>query len=227
LRREIEGVYIDELISGADLLGFALSEQQVEQFTLYLQELQRWNKTYSLTTICEPAAIVHKHFLDSLNYNIPSVPAGEILDLGTGPGFPGLPLAIVRPQTQFVLVDARRKKTLFLNFVCQKLGLKNVEIIHLHLSRGNAREVFTQRFSVVVTRAVAVLREVVPVADILLKNRGVLLFSDANPDRCAIEAELKKWPDMNLEKLAKTNLSGRASDIYFGTIRKIYKNEAC
>ena len=213
-------MYIDDLIEGAGLLGFELSRQQIAQFTLYLEELQRWNKTYSLTTISEPSAIVHKHFLDSLNYVTGLVPDGEILDLGTGPGFPGLPLAIVLPQSKFVLVDGRRKKTLFLDFMSQKLSLENVEIIHLHLSAGNAREVFKQRFSAIVTRAVAVLREVVPVADCLLANRGVLIFSDAHPDQRAIESELKKWPKLRLEKIEKTKIPGRTADISLGIIRK-------
>ncbi|MCK5914684.1 MAG: 16S rRNA (guanine(527)-N(7))-methyltransferase RsmG [Deltaproteobacteria bacterium] len=210
----------DELIRGAGLLGLDLTARQIEQFMVYLAELQRWNKTYNLTTISEPAAIIHKHFLDSLNYIKALDDCAEILDLGSGAGFPGLPLAIVRPQSKFVLVDGRRKKTLFLNYVVQKLGLKNVEIIHLHLSQGNAREIFKQPFSALVTRAVAVLREVVPVADSLLENRGVLIFSDAHPDRQMIEAGLEKWPELSLEKLEKTKLSGRSSDIYLGTIRK-------
>ncbi|HIE07546.1 MAG TPA: hypothetical protein EYP64_05845, partial [Desulfarculaceae bacterium] len=111
--------------------------------------------------------------------------------------------------------------TLFLDFIRRQLDLKNLEIIHLHLSQGNARDVFEQRFSAVVTRAVALLREVVPVADSLLKNQGVLLFSDAHPEPEAITAELEKWPELTLEKLEKTKLPGRGSDIYLGMIRKI------
>ena len=212
---------MDALIHGAYELGFTLSGRQIEQFKIYLTELQRWNKTYSLTTISESVEIIKKHFLDSLNYAVALGEDGEILDFGTGPGFPGLPLAIVLPQSRFVLVDGRRKKTLFLDYIWRQLDLKNVEIIHLHLSQGNARDVFEQRFSAVVTRAVALLREVVPVADSLLKNQGVLLFSDAHPEPEAIMSELEKWPELILEKLEKTKLPGRGSDIYLGMIRKI------
>ena len=154
----------DELNIGARLLGVELSSLQVEQFAVYLRELKRWNKTYSLTTITEPLEVVHKHFLDSLNYLAPLAEVDEILDLGSGPGFPGLPLAIVLPKTKFVLVEARRKKTIFLTYICQQLGLENVEIIHLHLNPENAKTFFEQRFPVVVTRAVTILRDVVPVA---------------------------------------------------------------
>jgi len=212
---------MDKLIQGARQLGFTLSARQVEQFETYLTELQRWNKTYSLTTITEPEDIINKHFLDSLNYAVALEADGDILDFGTGPGFPGLPLAIVCPQSRFVLADGRRKKTLFLDFIRRQLGLNNVEILHLHLSSGNARDVFEQRFSAVVTRAVTLLREVVPVADSLLQNRGTLLFSDAHPEPEAIVAELEKWPQLVLEKLEKTKLPGRGLDIYLGMIRKI------
>ena len=210
----------EELIAGARLLGLELTTRQVEQFALYLRELKRWNKTYSLTTITEPLEVVNKHFLDSLNYLTPLEGAEEILDLGSGPGFPGLPLAIVLPKTKFVLVEARRKKTIFLTFICQQLGLKNVEIIHLHLSPGNARTFFEKRFSVVVSRAVTILRDVVPVAASLLAADGRLLFTDAHPDRQEIERELEKWPELFFERLEKTRLPGRAPDLYIGTIRK-------
>ena len=126
----------------------------------------------------------------------------------------------MQPQTKFVLVEARRKKTIFLTFVCRQLGLENVEIIHLHLSRGNAKTVFEHCFPVVITRAVSVLRDVVPVVSSLLAPHGRLLFTDAHPDRQEIERELEKWPDLFLEKLTRTRLPGRAPDLYLGTIKK-------
>lgn len=213
----------EELIAGARLLGLELTTRQIEQFTVYLSQLKRWNKTYSLTTITEPLEVVNKHFLDSLNYLAPLEGAEEILDLGSGPGFPGLPLAIILPKAKFVLVESRRKKTIFLEFLCRQLGLKNVEVLHLHLSAGNARTVFENRFPVVVSRAVNILRDVVPVASSLLAAEGRLLFTDAHPDQQEIERELEKWPDLFFDKLEKARLSGRAPDLYIGTIRKKVK----
>ncbi len=213
-------MWCENLIVGARLLGLELTTRQIEQFTIYLRELKRWNKTYNLTTVTEPLEVASKHFLDSLNYLAALDGAEEVLDLGSGPGFPGLPLAIVLPQTKFVLLDARRKKTIFLTFTSQKLGLENVEIIHLHLSQGNARTVFERCFPAMITRAVTILRDVVPVASSLLAPHGCLLFTDAHPDRQEIERELGKWPDLFLEKLEKTQLPGRAPDLYIGTIRK-------
>ena len=211
----------EELTSGARLLGLELTTRQVEQFAVYLHELKRWNKRYSLTTITEPLEVINKHFLDSLNYLVPLAGAEEILDLGSGPGFPGLPLAIMLPKKKFFLVEARRKKTIFLTFICQQLGLENVEIIHLHLNPGNAKTFFEKRFSVIVSRAVNILREVVPVAANLLATEGRLLFTDAHPDRLEIEHELEKWPALFLVKLEKTRLPGRAPDLYIGTIKRV------
>ncbi len=213
-------MWCENLIAGARLLGLELTTRQVEQFTLYLRELKRWIKTYNLTTVTEPLEVTSKHFLDSLNYLAALNGAEEVLDLGSGAGFPGLPLAIVLPQTKFILLDARRKKTIFLTFTSQQLGLKNVEIIHLHLSQGNARTVFERRFPAIITRAVTLLRDVVPVASSLLAPHGRLLFTDAHPNRQEIEGELGKWSDLSLEKLEKTKLPGRAPDLYIGTIRK-------
>ncbi len=215
----------EDLIAGARLLGLELTTRQMEQFAVYLRELKRWNKTYNLTTITEPLEVVGKHFLDSLNYLAPLDGAEEVLDLGSGPGFPGLPLAIVLPKTKFTLVEARRKKSIFLTFVSRQLNLENVEIIHLHLSRGNARTVFKRRFPVIVSRAVTILRDVVPVASSLLAADGCLLFTDAHPDRYEIELELGKWPDLFLEKLEKTKLPGRAPYLYLGIIRKKGQND--
>ena len=213
-------MWCENLIVGARLLGLELTTRQIEQFTIYLRELKRWNKTYNLTTVTEPLEVASKHFLDSLNYLAALDGAEEVLDLGSGPGFPGLPLAIVLPQTRFILLDARRKKTIFLTFISQQLGLENVEIIHLHLSQGNAKTVFERCFPAMITRAVTILRDVVPVASSLLAPHGCLLFTDAHPDRQEIERELGKWPDLFLEKLEKTQLPGRAPDLYIGTIRK-------
>ena len=207
------------------MLGLELTARQIEQFSIYLCELKRWNKTYSLTTITESVAVVRKHFLDSLNYLASLEDLDEVLDLGSGPGFPGLPLAIMLPQTKFVLVDARRKKTIFLTYITQQLSLKNVEIIHLHLSYENARTAFERSFPVLITRAVTVLREVVPVAAILLAAHGRLIFSDAHPDRQEILKELEKWPDLFLEKLEKTKFKGRAPDLYIGIISKKGQDE--
>ncbi|HDS16275.1 MAG TPA: 16S rRNA (guanine(527)-N(7))-methyltransferase RsmG [Proteobacteria bacterium] len=206
--------------SEASQLGIFLNDAQVEQFAVYLEELQRWNRSYNLTTITAVDEIVKCHFLDSLNYGPALGAAARVMDLGSGAGFPGLPLALIFPEKNFVLVDARQKKTLFLTVVSRLLGLKNVEILHLHLDQRNAREIFPRGFTALVSRAVKVRRELIPLASVLLVSGGRLIFTDAHPDRQELELELKNWPDLVLEGLAPTQISGRAPSLFLGAIRK-------
>ncbi len=165
--------------TGAAALGLSLTPEQEKQFRCYLELLRRWNRAHNLTTVTVPAEIVNRHFLDSLAYNclLPASIDGSILDLGSGAGFPGLPLAIVRPKDHFLLVEARRKKVLFLQEVIRRLRLSRVESIHLHLHRGNARTELRKPVAVVVARAVSPGEEVLPAADALLDPGALLLLS--------------------------------------------------
>ena len=113
-------------------LGITLSEEQKTQFLQYYELLVEWNSFMNLTAITEFDQVITKHFLDSLSLvKVCDVEqAGRILDVGTGAGFPGMPLAILCPQTEFVLLDALRKRIDFLNEVITDLGLTNVTAVH-------------------------------------------------------------------------------------------------
>ena len=113
-------------------LGITLSEEQKTQFLQYYELLVEWNSFMNLTAITEFDQVITKHFLDSLSLvKVCDVEqAGRILDVGTGAGFPGMPLAILCPQTEFVLLDALRKRIDFLNEVIADLGLTNVTAVH-------------------------------------------------------------------------------------------------
>jgi len=207
------------LVAGAGKVGLDLSLGQLEQFRVYMEELERWNRSYNLTRIIEPLEIVRGHFLDSLNYHPFLGDADRVLDIGSGPGFPGLPLALVRPESRFFLCEARQKKVLFLEFIRRRLGLENVSIIHLHLSRQNAKKAGLEPFPAIVCRAVNVLRDVVPVAAELLAERGFLLFSDAAPDRLRVTEELRQRNlGLVLEYIEPCPLEGRARKLYMGRI---------
>ncbi len=107
----------------------ALTEAQQAVFTTLLLELIKWNDHYNLTAVREPEAMVIRHIYDSLSI-APFMHGQNILDVGTGPGFPGLPLAILMPDKKFTLLDSNGKKTRFLHHVSSQLGLKNVSIVH-------------------------------------------------------------------------------------------------
>ena len=123
--------HVSELLEGAAALGVALSQTQQQQLLAYLALLVKWNKAYNLTAVRDPDEMVSRHLLDSLSV-VPFVAEGgeRWLDVGSGGGMPGIPLAIMFPQRQFTLLDSNGKKTRFLTQVKLELGLANLEVIH-------------------------------------------------------------------------------------------------
>ena len=123
--------HAEELSQGALELGVELSAQQHEQLLAYLALLIKWNKAYNLTAVRDPNEMVSRHLLDSLSV-VPFVSeAGDNwLDVGSGGGMPGIPLAIIFPERQFTLLDSNGKKTRFLTQVKLELKLVNLQVIH-------------------------------------------------------------------------------------------------
>ena len=123
--------HADELAQGAQTLGVALSAQQHEQLLGYLALLIKWNKAYNLTAVRNPDEMVSRHLLDSLSV-VPFVAqyGDNWLDVGSGGGMPGIPLAILFPERRFTLLDSNGKKTRFLTQVKLELKLANLEVIH-------------------------------------------------------------------------------------------------
>ena len=159
-----------KLTQGLRDMGLELTSSQAKQFELYYQELLEWNKRINLTSITDYEEVQIKHFLDSTTVILAlareemNKPDLSIIDIGTGAGFPGLPLKIVLDQSRLVLVDSTAKKAAFLRHISQKLKLSNVEIV-----TGRAEEIahlplYRQQFDLVVSRAVASLPTVVELA---------------------------------------------------------------
>jgi 16S rRNA (guanine527-N7)-methyltransferase len=144
--------YAARLASGAALLGVPLTSSQLGQFGQLVRELIRWNKAYNLTAITALDDILTHHLLDSLSAQ-PDLAGTTIADVGTGAGFPGLPLAIVNPDRQFTLIDAVDKKLRFIDHAARTLGLGNI-----HTSHGRVETLKPARaFDTVITRAFAPL----------------------------------------------------------------------
>jgi 16S rRNA (guanine527-N7)-methyltransferase len=145
-------------VDGLHQLGLELTAQQWEQFERYRQELLDWNKRVNLTAITDPEEVLLKHFLDSLSllmvYDRPEV---RLLDIGAGAGFPGLPLKIVRPEWQVVLLEATGKRVAFLQHIIETLQLKNVVAVHGRAEELAHRPEYRASFDVVTARAVASL----------------------------------------------------------------------
>lgn len=159
------------LSQGALALGLALSEAQRDRLLGFLDLLQRWNRVYNLTAVRDPAAMVSHHLLDSLSL-VPYLRGDSILDLGTGAGLPGLPLAIVEPRRRFWLLDSNGKKVRFVRQVVLELGLGNVEPVHDRIESYRP----ARKFSTIVTRAVASVAQIHTQALPLLERPGLLLI---------------------------------------------------
>ena len=138
-------------------LNIELSEKQLNQFYNYMNILIEWNKVMNLTNITETEEIIQKHFVDSLTILKSIKENDSIIDVGTGAGFPGIPIKIAFPETRITLLDSLNKRIKFLEEVINKLELKNIETIH-----GRAEEVahnkkYREKYDIAIARAVAPL----------------------------------------------------------------------
>ena len=151
------------LIEGAGKLGIELNARQVKQFELYYQELIEWNKKINLTAITDYYSVQVKHFLDSLTITL-ALSAKEleksdfnIIDIGTGAGFPGVPLKILLPQPRLILIEPTIKKTAFLHHIIRKLDLQNVEVLNSRAEEAAHLPLYREQFALALSRAVALL----------------------------------------------------------------------
>lgn len=145
------------LEKAASEYGVELSEKQLQQFQRYYELLIEWNEKINLTAITEPQEVAVKHFIDSVSAwdKKRFEGAKSIIDVGTGAGFPGIPLKIFQPQLKLVLLDSLNKRIKFLQTVVDELQLDNVECIHARAEEGAKNPKLRENFDIAVSRAVA------------------------------------------------------------------------
>lgn len=157
-------------------LNLNLTEEQIEKFEIYKKELLEWNERINLTAIRLPEEIDTKHFLDSLTV-LPFIPkeTKTIADIGTGAGFPGIPLAIMKPEIEVTLIESIGKKCKFLEHIREALNLENVEVVNARAEEVGAHQDYSKKFDVVTARAVTKIEDLVTYSFPLLKKNGLLL----------------------------------------------------
>ena len=144
-----------KLITLAAEYGAALTPEQAERFDVYARLLVEWNEKMNLTAITDPEGMLVKHFVDSLTL-APFLPEGgfSLIDVGTGAGFPGVPVAILRPDCRLTLLDSLNKRLTFLETLCREVGVTATRV-HARAEEGGRQAALRDRFDVATARAVA------------------------------------------------------------------------
>jgi len=174
-----------QLSAGLAAMGIDLDAVAQERLLAYLALLYKWNRTYSLTALREQERAVSHHLLDSLAI-LPFVPAGRLLDVGSGGGTPGIPLAIARPDLSVTLLDSNTKKAAFLQQAAIELGLRNISVHAGRVEQYHPESGFTA----ITSRAFAELADFVTLSAHLLAEGGVwLAMKGVHP-----VAELERLP---------------------------------
>jgi len=163
------------LLEGAKTFGIHLDGKAIEAFELYLKELLKWNQKINLTSIRSEKGVVLKHFLDSFSVH-PLLPKySSILDMGSGAGFPGIPLKIIQPTLKMTLIDSVRKKVDFQRHIIRVLGLKGMETIHGRVQDKGILQSLGGQFDIILSRAFSDLRTLLILSFPFLKEGGSVI----------------------------------------------------
>ena len=189
--------YPDELLRrGFAELGLSFSGGQIDAFMKYLLELKKWNKAYNLTGLKKDEDIVIKHFLDSLLY-LKALPAGPIsvVDVGSGAGFPGIPIKIVRPEIKMYLVEPTGKKAVFLRHITKLVRLNDIYVIEKRIEETNSQQDMPVPADAAITRALFDVRDFIKKASHIIREGGTLILSKGPK----AEEELEDLRDVTFE----------------------------
>jgi 16S rRNA (guanine527-N7)-methyltransferase len=192
----------EQLLSGLAEMSLDLDSAQQGVMLDYLGLLQQWNRAYNLTAVRDPSLWVSRHLLDSLSI-LPWLKHGPVLDVGSGAGLPGIPLAIARPQLAFTLVDSNRKRTRFLQQVVGDLGLDHVEIVHQRVE-GLSPPI---DYATVISRAFASLADMVTATAHLLSVNGTWLAMKGKVD----PGELSALPETVTHEVVSLSVPGESA----------------
>lgn len=202
----------EQLTKGSEALGLKLTAEQQQSLLSYLNLLQKWNKAYNLTAVRDPAAMVTYHLLDSLTLvaHFKDKPL-SVIDVGTGAGLPGIPLAIMFPQSRFALLDSNGKKTRFLQQAKIELGLDNVEVINSRVELFRPED----GFDIVVSRAFTSLQSFLEITRHLCASQGVFYAMKGKYPQQEIDALAGEFKVSKVHKLQVPGLDDERHLVVF------------
>jgi len=161
--------------SGAGSLGVSLDASKLEAFERFLGRIRRWNRRMNLTALRGERSIIVRHFLDSLTLVRHLPQAASLLDIGSGAGFPGIPLKIARPDLEIVLLEASRKKTYFHKHVIRSLSLSGIRSVWGRSDQDEVKSILGNRFDIVVSRAVSPIEVFLKDARCFVHEKGTII----------------------------------------------------
>lgn len=207
-----------------NLIGITLSQYQISLLEEYQRELQIWNDRFNLTAIHEPEKIQTKHFLDSFSTFLvmKKTSVKRIIDIGTGAGFPGIPLKILFPETEMVLVDSVGKKTDFCQHIVDHLDLEGVEVVHDRVEQLARQATFREKFDWAVARAVANLSTLAEYMLPFVRIGGSMLAmkGDQGPFEAQQAQQAVSVLGGELQQVKRVTLPGVTEDRFLITIGK-------
>ena len=207
--------------------GLTLTEAQVEKFNTYFELLVEWNEKINLTAITAPQDVAVKHMIDSLSCYDESIfkQEAKIIDVGTGAGFPGLPLKIFRPDLKLTLFDSLNKRILFLQTVAEALGITDINFVHSRAEDGGKNKQLREQYDIAVSRAVARLNVLcewslpfVTVGGFFIALKGSQYSQEVDEARGALQllgGEIAK-----IEKIKLPGLDDIRAGVYIKKIKK-------
>ena len=221
---------MEKLIEGASKLGIEFNARQVKQFELYYQELIEWNKKINLTAITDYSSVQIKHFLDSLIITLALPEEGmdrpdfNIVDIGTGAGFPGVPLKVLFPQPKLVLIEPTTKKIAFLHHIIYKLELENVAVLNSRAEEAAHLPLYREQFTLVLSRAVALLPTLVELTLPFCQIGGKFIAQKKGEMEQEIKRAKKAIATLGgkLDQIRKIEMDEFTDERYLVIIDKIY-----
>ncbi len=179
------------LINGANQLGIRVDIAQTQLMEVYSEHLLLWNKKINLTAIKDPLLVAEKHFIDSIAVTFQMDDEVSLIDLGSGGGFPGIPLKIMNPDLNVVLVDASRKKVNFLKHVIRTLNLNQIKAIHSRVEDLHDDIIYKEQFDCVISRAFTELSGFIGMAKPFLNPNGKIYAMKGKNAKDEITSSIK------------------------------------